>query len=321
MSLLRCANSNDSHRSQQKRTLRTSVFGGNRAGLTLLELIVSLGILAVLSTIAVRAIDPLADQSRYDATQRVLEELRDATVGDRLARQSNGQRIISGFIADTGALPSDLADFFSAPLGLDSHSIQSFDSNRDAVADVTLSSGWRGPYFRLGAGQSSIIDGWGRNPLIDPDGGVFDFTSYGADDDSIAPEDGYLADLTVAIESSDYTSTVTFRLFDIDGTTGVRIDPAPTGLEQLGVLLYCVNGNGGTSGAIEEVMLPIASSGTFEATRTNFVHGAAAARAILWSDTDADQVLDGGESIIRSSYVHYFTVTSDADVRVEMELR
>lgn len=67
----------------------------NRRGLTLLELIVALGILAALSTIAVRAIDPLADQSRYEATQRLLDDLRDATVGSALARQVNGQPIVS----------------------------------------------------------------------------------------------------------------------------------------------------------------------------------------------------------------------------------
>jgi hypothetical protein len=127
--------------------------------------------------------------------------------------------------------------------------------------------------------------------------------------------------LIVTIAASVFTSNATFRLFDIDGGTGSRIDPSPTGVEQLGVLLYCINGNGGTSGAIEEVMLPVAASGTFETSKTNFIHGVAAARGVHWSDTDSDQQLDVGESILQSSYVHYFTVTGDADVRLEMELR
>ncbi|MEO9595613.1 type II secretion system protein [Rhodopirellula bahusiensis] len=292
-----------------------------RNALTLLELIVSLGILAVLSTVAVRSLDPIADQSRYEATQRVLEELRNATIGDATSRQNNGQRLIEGYVADTGSLPSDLDDFLTVPVGISSHSIQSFDSNNDAVDDVQLSSGWRGPYVQLGAGQTSILDGWGRELLVVPGVGTLDFTSNGSDGNSSLPEDGYAADLTVTISDSEYTSDATLRLFDIDGTTSTRIDPAPTGLEQLGVLLYCVNGDGGTSGAIEEVMIPVASSGTFEATKTDIVHGPAAARGILWSDTDSDDVFDVGESIIRSSYVHYFTITSDSDVRIEMELR
>ena len=296
--------------------------GSRRGGLSLLELIVALGILAALSTVAVRALDPLADQARYEVTLRVLDQLRVATIGDHAAKQTDGQRIISGFLADTGTLPSTLADLTALPAGIDAYSVQSFDSDRDSVDDVTISSGWNGPYVHLGAGQSSLVDGWGRSPLIDPDAGDFDFTSRGSDGDAIAPEDGYRADLSVTIPSSDYTSsTVVFRLFAIDGTTGTRIDPAPTGIEQLGVLFYSVNGNGGTTGAIEEVTLPVAATGTFEVTRTNLVHGRAAARAFLWSDTDADDQIDVGESVLFSSYVHYFSVIGGIDSRIEMELR
>ena len=292
-----------------------------RTGLTLLELIVALGILAVLSTLAVGALDPLADQSRYEATQRLLRELRNATVGDRSARQINGQLIVSGFVADTGSLPSILGDFTTKPAGVIDHSVQTFDSNRDLTDDVTLSSGWKGPYLHLGAGQTDILDGWGRAPLIDPDGGDFDFFSYGADTDSLAPEEGYLADLSEVIASSEYLSNVTFRLFEIDGGTGTRIDPSPSGTEQLGVLFYGANANGGTSGAIEERMLPIAAVGSFEASQANQVHGVVAARGVIWNDVDADQVIDSGETVIRSSYVHYLTLSGGMDVRVEMELR
>jgi prepilin-type N-terminal cleavage/methylation domain-containing protein len=292
-----------------------------RYGMTLLELIVALGILAVLSTVAVRALDPLADQARYEATQRLLTELRDATVGERSARQLNGQRMITGFLADTGQLPSDLDHFLEQPIGIVAHSLQSFDSNRDSVNDVTLSSGWRGPYLHLRAGQNGLLDGWGRAPLIDPDGGDFDFTSLGSDNDSIAPEDGFRADITVTIPTSEFLSSVVFRLFAIDAITGTRIDPSPTGLEQLGVLLYCVNGNGGTTGAIQERLLPVSASGSFEVSIENFIHGVAAARGVLWSDTDSDNSFDVGETLVLSSYVHYFTVVGGSDVRIEMELR
>jgi type II secretory pathway pseudopilin PulG len=70
--------------------------------LTLLELIVALGILAVLSTIAVQALDPLADQARYEATQRLLNDLRLATVGSTHARHTDGQPLVTGLLADTG---------------------------------------------------------------------------------------------------------------------------------------------------------------------------------------------------------------------------
>lgn len=292
-----------------------------RDGLTLLELVVALGILAVLSTVAVRALDPLANQARYETTQRVLHDLRVATVGNMDAKQLNGHPIVSGYLADTGVLPNSLSDLTVRPVGIYAYSLQAFDSDRDSVNDVSLSSGWRGPYLQFGAGQNSVVDGWGRPPLIDPDAGDFDFTSLGADGDSTPPEDGYLADLSVTMPSSVFTANIVLRLFAIDGTTGTRIDPAPTGLEQLGVMLYSINGNGGTTGSIEEEILPVSATGTFEVSKANFIHGAAAARGFLWVDSDSDDVLDTGEVIVRSSYVHYFTVVGGVDSRIEMELR
>ncbi|MEM9586801.1 MAG: prepilin-type N-terminal cleavage/methylation domain-containing protein [Planctomycetota bacterium] len=293
----------------------------DRRGLTLLELIVALGILAVLSTVAVQALDPLADQARYETTQRTLDQLRVATVGDPLARQVDGQRVVSGYVADMGQLPGTLDDLFTQPVGMIASSVQSFDSDRDSVNDVTLTSGWKGPYLQLGAGISSLTDGWGRAPLVDPDAGDFDFTSYGSDDDSVSPEDGYRADVSVVIPASHYTTTATFRLFAIDAVTSTRIDPSPSGTQQLGVLLYGIGVAGGSTGAIEELMIPVAATGTFEATQSSFVQGHAAARGILWDDADSDDVLDAGETIVDASYVHYFTVTSETDLRIEMELR
>ncbi len=292
-----------------------------RRGLTLLELIVALGILAVLSTIAVQALDPLADQARYEATQRLLNDLRIATIGTAHARHADGQPMVTGFLADTGSLPTAMSDFDTLPAGRIPFGMQNFDSDRDTFNDVSLGSGWRGPYLHRGAGQVDFLDGWGRLPLINPDGGDFDFVSLGSDNDSLPPEDGYAGDVKVTMLPSDYETTVTFRLFAIDGILGTRINPVPLGAEQLGVLIYAVNANGGTTGAVEERLLPVASSGSFEVSRPNFLHGRAAARAVLWLDIDADDLFEFGEVLELSSYVHYFTVTSAVDLRIELELR
>lgn len=292
-----------------------------RCGLTLLELIVTLSILAVLSTVAVRSIEPLADQARYETTQRVLQELAEATTGQLYARHTGGQLIVAGYIADTGALPTAIADLTTQPVGLSAFSVQSFDSDRDASDDVTLASGWNGPYMQLGPGVSTIVDGWGQSILVDPDGGTFDYTSYGSDADTALPESGYRADLTAAIPGSQYQANATFRLFAIDGTTSTRIDPAPAGTQQLGVLVYAVNAAGGSTGDIEEALLVVSAVGTFEASLSSVVHGNAAARGILWDDVDSDDVLDVGETIVAKSYVHYVSLNSLVDLRIEMELR
>jgi hypothetical protein len=229
--------------------------------------------------------------------------------------------MISGFVTDTGGLPVSTDDLLVCPVGISTHAIQLFDSDRDTVNDVTLSSGWNGPYLQIGAGVDSVFDGWGRVPAIVVNGSGIDLVSQGSDGDSVLPETGYRADLTVSVTSQDYAGDIVFRLFAIDTLSGSRIDPSPAGTEQLGVLFYGVNAAGGTSGTVEEQMLVVASSGSFEVRRASTVHGAVAARAILWDDLDSDDVLDPTETIMKKSYVHYPVVNSAIDVRVEMELR
>ena len=293
-----------------------------RVGLTLLELVVALGVLAALTTIALQSLEPIQDQTRYETTQRLLEDIRHATSGAAVAWSNNGTPLVTGYIADTGSLPTSLGDLVSKPAGLGAYAQQTFDSDRDATDDVAISSGWNGPYLHLGVGQQDVVDGWGRALLVDPDGGTFDFRSQGSDGDSVGAETGYEADLIAALPSASYTTnSVVFRLFAIDATTGTRIDPTVTGTEQLGIVFYSINGNGGTTGAIEEVTLPIAASGTFEATRTDVMHGRAAARAFLWDDVDGNDQLDAGETITASSHTHYFVLLGGVDARIELELR
>ncbi len=293
----------------------------NRLALTLLELVVVLGILAVLSTVAVRSLEPIADQARYELTQTVLNDLRYAVAGDSNRVHSYEASVPAGFVMNCGILPTSVEDLSSKPVALAAYTVQSFDSDRDTVNDVTLASGWNGPYMHLKAGATEVVDGWGNELVLNESGGDMEIVSYGADGDSIAPEDGYLADLSVNILTRDYTGDLVFRLFAIDGLNGSRVDPSPSGTEQLGVLFYGVNSTGGTTGEIAEQLLIVSNSGAFEFRRSSTLCGRIAARAILWDDVDGDDELDIGESIVRKSYVHFAVVSPSAETRLEMELR
>lgn len=288
-----------------------------RTALTLLELVVVLGILAVLSTVAVRSLEPIADHARYELSKTLLSDLRKAIAGDDTHRAS--------FIGDAGSLPTDVDSLLNRPVSINAHALQSFDSDRDNINDVTLSSGWNGPYLQLGVGLDEVLDGWGVAPTLVENSGDLEISSLGSDADSVSPEDGYRADLTTTILSREYTGDVTFRLFEIDALNGQRIDPVvlPDLLlnPRLGVLFYGVNATGGTNGAITEQMLIVPVTVSFEHRRTNTLLGNVAARAVLWNDTDNDNSLDVAETIVKKSYVHYFRVQPAADDRIEMELR
>lgn len=293
----------------------------NRLGLTLLELVVVLGIMAVLSTLAVRSLEPLADQARYDNSKQLLLDLREAIAGPSRANTIRNGQSVTCFIFDTGTLPGSVGDLLDLPVTMLSRSAQSFDSDRDSINDVTLSSGWNGPYVTLGPGSSTIVDGWGNAPGLAESSGNLTITSYGSDGDSVGLEDGYRQDISATVLSDDYLGTLIFRLYAIDNLNGSRIDPAPTGTQQLAVLFYGVNSTGLNTGAIAEQFLVVSNAGPFEYRRTNTLAGQAAARAILWDDVDNDDVLDLGETILKKSLVQYIFTQPRAETRVEMELR
>ncbi len=172
----------------------------HQSGLTLLELLVVLSILAVLSTVALTSSSGLADQARYEATQRTLENIRDAIIGPANLRDTDGTLLYTGFVADTGRLPRavaevvdggtvlTLAELVEQPAGMAAYQVlPAITSNctpsteADAAdpvppagvsADtVRLGVGWRGPYLRLTPGNLLPRDGWGAE-LVTPVGVV-----------------------------------------------------------------------------------------------------------------------------------------------------
>ena len=70
------------------------------AGFTLLELVVVLGILATVTLLAIRAVDGVQDQHRFEASTRILEDIEAAVLGSPEDRAPDGTPTISGFLAD-----------------------------------------------------------------------------------------------------------------------------------------------------------------------------------------------------------------------------
>jgi prepilin-type N-terminal cleavage/methylation domain-containing protein len=121
-----------------------------RRGFTLTEMLVALAIMAVLTTVAVQSLGPVADQARYAATERTLTNVRDAIL-------ASGPSAVSGYFVDMGQLPSTVNDLLA---GTTSWTV---DANG-------IPHGWRGPYVTpplmttASSTSGSIVDGWG-NPL------------------------------------------------------------------------------------------------------------------------------------------------------------
>ena len=140
-----------------------------RSGLTLLELVIVMVILAALTGIAVRAIEPVADQARYEQTLKSFEQIEQAYLLRTLGADSTVS--YQGFIADIGRLPiavgtdpqTQLSEFW-AQGALPAFSVSDFDDpDTSATEAIPVAAGWRGPYLNLPPGPAVLRDGFGND--------------------------------------------------------------------------------------------------------------------------------------------------------------
>lgn len=164
---------------QMRLTMMTflSFSRSNRAGLTLLEMLIVLLILAILAGAAVRSLQPVADQARFEATLKSLQAIDNAYFST--SQDSNEASQVSGFIADVGRPPIEDSSFSTGPLtelwigptSEDDDPLPDFDLHESTIpvetdiqnaGTIFIAAGWRGPYLDKPIGESELLDGWGN---------------------------------------------------------------------------------------------------------------------------------------------------------------
>ena len=132
-------------------------------GFTLLELIVTLSVLGVMTSLATDFFVNESNQKRFELSKKRVETIRYAIVGDD-SRNLNSQVSISGFVTETGELPTELRQLL----------VKSYcdEPTYFTSSDCTLASGtwitqtnWQGPYLRP-TGTESITDGAGNDRVV-----------------------------------------------------------------------------------------------------------------------------------------------------------
>lgn len=211
-------------------------------GFTLLELTVVLAILAVVTAIAVASVETAQDQARYEATQRGLEQIREAVLGSPDARGPDGTPVLGGFVSDMGRLPKTVDESGVLTLGeLLAPTGAIFDlrpataangvSGVDEDPEVLVPGGWRGPYLRLSLGASTIADGWGNTytdaklrdlsstPLTGAGREIREIWHYGSNGTESLGDAGYAKDAGLRFEDGSFAAVLkaTVQVMDPDG--------------------------------------------------------------------------------------------------------
>ena len=123
-------------------------------GLTLVELLVVLSILAVLSTVAIRSVSDQAIETRYDANLDQLEAIKEAIIGD-------GEDF-NGFVGDVGSIPRTDSDLYLDKLTKGENCAPYGFQTPAGDSEIQIACGWRGPYLDLGFNQLPLTDGFGH---------------------------------------------------------------------------------------------------------------------------------------------------------------
>ncbi len=140
---------------------------GRQMGLTLIEMVVVLIILATVGTAVITQTAGLTDQARFDSTALSLESLRDGIVGRSTLPGEDPTAVPPGFVADVGRLPEagtdlDLAELWDREATATPPATFALQPLTGLDDDLELACGWRGPYIRWPIGSDEIRDGWSQ---------------------------------------------------------------------------------------------------------------------------------------------------------------
>ena len=198
-------------------------------GLSLIEVIIILAVLAVLVALLVPSSVQVLTGARRDTTLDEMENLQIAMIGDRDLKTS-GVRSSFGYIGDMGNLPAALDDLVTQG----AQPAYAFNSS------LGVGAGWRGPYVTLGPGsdaESHKKDAFGNDytydgtDYVNGQGQTVDAKLVTLGADGVAGGTGNDEDVTLETLKSETTATVIGYAFapdasPLDGATVTMNFPA-----------------------------------------------------------------------------------------------
>ena len=177
---------------------KCSMINDKCSGFTLVEMLVTLFIIAIIGSVAGGIYHSVHEQKDYEVTRAMMEDVKEAILGSYYPRQRGVG--ISGYVADMGNLPRLNED--GQPENLWKRGcLPGLIYEKSA----RIWAGWNGPYIREPA-SGCLTDGWGNGLHFQLHAGSFMITSYGADKKPGGA--GFDEDLQIIIRKRDYMAPV-----------------------------------------------------------------------------------------------------------------
>jgi len=298
-----------------------------RLGLTLIELVVVLAILAALTGVAVRSLEPIADQTRYEATQRQLTEVDHAFLHRQVSSESVAY---TGFVTDMGRLPiarviageTQASELYISNPAMNPFSIEAVDDPETDEDEslrtnnvILVAAGWRGPYLPLAPGSDVIRDGYSQSlslfnlagNLVSDGEAIVDISSRGSNDLINLSDVGYQRDLRLPggpFLAARFQGDVPVRVTDSDGMTIPTLNPD----ERLLVRVYGPgpdsSGINGEGVLLDNVEWSVTSPAGYAGVLSNLVCGPKALRALIVTGSSPSEVVARNkDSLVRQIQV------------------
>lgn len=298
----------------------------NKSAFTLVELLVVLTILALVTTMAVRSLDQIEDQRRFDSSQQSMVELSEAVLG------STDDGTASGFVADMGRLPRtasvgtlEIQELWINPAVPFDVRPATLANGVDAVhvdGQVLVSGGWRGPYLRLPIGAETLLDAWG-NPVTSPETASppnSDSTGYarlrdaadapintagqpirivrflGANGRRDNADTGYDRDETIAFTDDTFLASVIAQVEIVDNDSSPT---TPDITQSITLRVFGPNPNNATQIVISSVIVPFSTNPVICTISDTVPIGPRAVRAYLHPEIDSSTAASTRRSTVR----------------------
>ena len=148
------------------------------AGFTLLELVVVVGIMGLMSTMAMDLYTDKSNQKRYELTKQRLAEIKFAIIGDPMMKIGN-QRVLSGFYHDVNRLPVSITELiYQCTSSISGEGITATSGSECTSLNGTwVGDNWNGPYLtNIQANGDALVfrDGWGNDHTDGNFGWIYD---------------------------------------------------------------------------------------------------------------------------------------------------